>query len=217
MTRPGPTDGRLRDALAQRSERAAPTAACPEPGVLWDLAAGALDAATARNAAAHAVICPACREALCLAREAGATGAAGERGAAVRPRARTAWLAAVAILLVAAGTLFYVRRAERPVPPDFRDQETVRIEAVGPLEPVRGGAPAVLQWTAVEGARYDLTLAREDLEVLSVVRGIASAEYTVPGDLLRRLPPGGRLLWQVEVVLADGREIRSGTFSVRFE
>jgi hypothetical protein len=217
MTRDGVTDDGLRAALARRSERAVPTAACPEPSVLWDLAAGDLEAAPARAVAAHAVGCPACREALHLAREAGAALSTTGTASGAAPRSRTPWLAAAAILLVAAGTLLYVRRAERPAPPDFRDQETVRIEALGPIGPVPGGAETVLRWTPVEGARYDLTLAREDLEVLSVVRGIAAAEYTVPGDLLHRLPPGERLLWQVEAILADGRKIRSGTFSVRFE
>jgi len=217
MTRGGVTDDGLREALARRSERAVPTAACPEPGVLWDLAAGDLDAAPAGTVATHAVGCAACREALRLAREAGAIAGAVGTAPVVAPRSRATWLAAAAILLVAVSAVLYVRRMERPAPPEFRDEETVRIEALGPIGPVPGGAETVLRWTPVEGARYDLTLAREDLEVLSAVRGIAAAEYTVPGEILRRVPPGGRLLWQVEAILVDGRKIRSGTFSVRFE
>jgi len=217
MTRDGLTDDGLREALARRSERAVPTAACPEPDVLWDLAAGELDPAPAGTMAAHAVGCPACREALRLAREAGATAGAVGTSSGAAPRSRATWLAAAAVLLVAVGTVFVVRRMERPAPPEFRDEELVRIETLGPTGPVPGGAETVLRWTPVEGARYDLTLARENLEVLSIVRGIAAAEYTVPEDLLRRVPSGGRLLWQVEAVLADGRRFRSGTYSVRFE
>lgn len=216
MMNGAPSDDRLREALARRSERAVPTAACPEPGILWDLAAGALEAAKARDAAAHAVGCAACREALRLAREAGATEAARSRGTMSGARFFSPWLAATAVLVIGLGLFLMIGRSDRSKPPEFRDEPGVRIDAVGPREPVHGGA-ALLAWTAIEGARYDLTLAREDLEVLSVVRGLERPEYTVPASLAARLRPGERLLWQVEAVFPDGRRIRSGTFSVRFE
>ncbi len=214
-----PSDDRLREALARRSERAVPTAACPEPGILWDLAAGALDAAKARDAAAHAVGCAACREALRLAREAGATEAARSWGTVSGARFFSPWLAAAAaaVVVIGVGLFLMIGRPDRSQPPEFRDEPGVRIDAVGPREPVKDGGEATLAWTAVEGARYDLTLARENLEVLSVVRGLERPEYIVPASLAARLRRGERLLWQVEAVFTDGRRIRSGTFSVRFE
>jgi len=217
MMNGAPSDDRLREALARRSERAVPTAACPGPGILWDLAAGALDAAKARDAAAHAVGCAACREALRLAREAGATEAARSRGTVPGARFFSPWLAVAAVLVIGIGLFLMIGRPDRSKPPEFRDEPGVRIDAVGPRGPVKGGGEAALAWTAVEGARYDLTLAREDLEVLSVVRGLERPQYTVPASLAARLRPGERLLWQVEAVFPDGRRILSGTFSVRFE
>jgi hypothetical protein len=60
-----------------------------------------------------------------------------------------------------------------------------------------------------------VTVARRDLEVLTVARELERPEFVVPGDVLSRLAPGESLLWQVEATLADGRKVRSATFSVR--
>jgi hypothetical protein len=211
-----PTDDRLGAALASLADSASPTSECPLSGDLWDLASGTLARGEARRVAAHAVACAACREALLLAREVGATGRA--RPVATKPaRTWAAWAGAAAIL-VAAVALFEWRAVldRRPIP-EFREPPSLAVKAESPLAPVPHLDGTVLRWTAVPAARYDVTLAREDLRVLAVARGLERPEYAVPAEAAAGLRPGERLLWQVEVILPDGRRARSGTFSVRIQ
>ena len=50
--------------------------------------------------------------------------------------------------------------------------------------------------------------------VLLTRRGLREATLTVPPDALRDVAPGTEVLWQVDVVHADGTRERSATFSV---
>ena len=132
-----------------------------------------------------------------------------------RPRApraspiRTAWwtAAAAAVAAIAFGA-WLLRPAATPVAPVFRLDAAPTIESLGaPGDPV-------LRWTAIDGATYEVTLARADLTVLEVRRGLTVPELAVPPGIL---PPGEPLLWQVVARTADGRTIRSRTFRVTRE
>jgi hypothetical protein len=206
------SDERLREALAVRDAEAPATKDCPEPGVLWDLASGNLGSARARAVGLHTVGCGACREALRLAREAGAVPKAAPR---VSSRRWTVWAAAAAIVVVALVAFLRDPGVVPPVPSEFRDSVEASIRAIDGQATVDRGAPVVLRWSEIEGARYDLTVARENLEVLAVVRGLERGEYPLPADVLETVAPGEAVLWQVEAVGADGRRVRSATFSVR--
>jgi hypothetical protein len=159
-----------------------------------------------------------------LARELGASVdvEVSERPVRARPALRIptwAWTAAAAVVVI--GVVGIVLRELPSGPsreaPVFREEPVVVIDAEQPHAVARVGEPVVLRWTAVPGARYEVTLARADLAVLSVARGLATAEYTVPPEVLARLQDGESLIWQVEAVLEDGRRVRSATYSVRLE
>lgn len=173
---------------------------CPAPAELWDLASGTLDAERARAVALHVAGCRACREAAALARE------------VIPPRSssiRTAWwTAAAAAAAVVAFGAWFLRPTPTPVAPAFRLDAAPTIESLGaPGEPV-------LRWTPIEGATYEVTLARRDLTVLEVRSGLTVPELAVSPGIL---PPGEPLLWQVVARTADGRTIRSRTFRVARE
>jgi hypothetical protein len=208
------SEDRIREALSRR-DGASSSAECPDAGVLWDLATGTLDAGRARSVGLHAVGCGACREALRLAREAGAAGTAAPRASS---RAWTRWAAAAAAVAILA-IVAVMRDAPIAPPPasEYREEPAVSIAAERPQAVVAAGEPVVLRWTEIPGARYDLTVARESLEVLSVARGLDRPEWEVPSATVADLSPGQSLLWQVEAVLPEGRRVRSATFSVRRE
>lgn len=206
------SEERLRGALAERDAEAPATSDCPDPGTLWDLASGSLGTARARAVGLHAVGCGACREALRLAREAGVSP---EAAPDVSFGRWTVWAAAAAVVVLSLVALLREPGVVPPSPSEFRDAVEVSIRAIDPRATVDRGAPVVLRWSEIEGARYDLTVAREDLEVLAVVRGLERGEYRVPAELMDRAAPGEAILWQVEAVGADGRRVRSATFSVR--
>jgi anti-sigma factor ChrR (cupin superfamily) len=173
---------------------------CPAPAEIWDLASGELDADRARAVALHVAGCRSCREAAALARE------------VIPPRSSsfpTAWwtAAAAAVAAVALGAWF-LREPEPAVAPVFRLDAAPTIESLGaPGDPV-------LRWTPIEGATYEVTLARADLTVLEVRGGLAVPELAVAPGILA---PGETLLWQVVARTADGRTIRSRTFRVARE
>jgi hypothetical protein len=172
---------------------------CPAPAEIWDLASGTLDAERAREIALHVAECRSCREAAALARE------------VVPPRPssiRTVWLAAAASVAAIAFGAWFLRPAPAPVAPAFRLDAAPTIESLGaPGEPV-------LRWTPIEGATYEVTLARRDLTVLEVRGGLTVPELAVPTGIL---PAGEPLLWQVVARTADGRTLRSRTFRLARE
>lgn len=207
------SEDRIREALAEKDGAAASSSAeCPDAGVLWDLATGTLDVGRARSVGLHVVGCGACREALRLAREAGAAPKAAREASFRRWTVRAAAAAVVVVSLVA---LLRDPGVVPPSPSDFREPVEVSIRAIDPQSTVDRGAPVVLRWSKIEGARYDLTVARENLEVLASVRGLERGEYRIPAEIVDRTAPGEAILWQVEAVGADGRRVRSATFSVR--
>ncbi|HET9158958.1 MAG TPA: hypothetical protein VFN91_19950, partial [Myxococcaceae bacterium] len=73
-------------------------------------------------------------------------------------------------------------------------------------------------WSAYPGAlRYRVTLASSDLRVLFQKEGVTGTRAEVPESALASVPSGGRLVWEVEAILADGRAIRSAAFDLTLE
>jgi hypothetical protein len=78
-------------------------------------------------------------------------------------------------------------------------------------------AQPVLRWTPVEGARYRVRVLTSDLDLLEEVEDLAAPEYRVSPDAVRRIPSGGRLLWQVEARVPGTAAVTSPTFSIQVE
>src|SRR5436853_381237 len=72
---------------------------------------------------------------------------------------------------------------------------------------------AVLRWSPLAGAvAYDVQVSTEDLRAVVAAKGQTATEYRVPESALAGLPPGARLLWQVDAVRPDGTHENSPTF-----
>ena len=217
----------LREAFASVAEDARPTEACPEPERLWDAVRGALPPVAAREVGLHVVSCPVCAEAWRVARdlesEIGAELAATERALPTRRAIRSSGWAAWSVAGAAAALLVLVLVVpfdwpdSMPTPAGYRAGFDEPIQSLlVPSEPLMRES-CVLQWSGLEGARYDLFVAAEDLTVLAQTGGLTRPEYRVPAELLDALPPGARLLWQVEATMTDGTTVSSRTFVSELE
>jgi hypothetical protein len=75
----------------------------------------------------------------------------------------------------------------------------------------------ILRWSAVEGARYRVRVLTSDLDVLEETGELSSPEYRLSADVLRRIPTGSRILWQVQARVPGGVVVDSPTFIVRMK
>lgn len=133
--------------------------------------------------------------------------------AAEAPRPRRGWfrpwqpMLAAAVLAVAVGvSLWTPGSRQRPAEERSGEQTSVlwsRVDEEGILP----RQAFLLQWDAAREWReaiFSVTVTEEDLTLVAQARGLDVMEYQVPAEALQRLPPGTRLLWQVEAERADG-------------
>lgn len=208
---------RLRSAFASLAEESAPGPACPDPERLWWAVKGEAAPAEARALILHTAECPSCAESWRLA---------GELLAAVadtRPQTvgRARWwggalpVAAAVAAVILAGVV--LRRDGRgTAEPAYRDQRGAVVRALVAEDRPLPRERCVLRWSSAgEGARYDLRMATSTLAVIYSARGLTTPQHQVPASALAGLPPGARLIWQVEAVAPDGTRTTSATFVVR--
>jgi hypothetical protein len=217
--------GGLRDAWAKSSGEDTPRPDCPEPAALWDAARGEAAPGEAHLLVRHTAECPACAEAWRLAVEVGrgmveAPGLEPVAAARTRrPAGPLAWVgiaaAAAAIAVGGAALVGRGREAERPL---FRDSEQLALRALVPESVPLPRTRCVLRWSGgPAGTRYNVEVATERLEILDRARDLDRPEYRVPAKALAAVPPGARLLWQVELRAPDGSRLTSATFVNRLD
>ncbi|MCY1023892.1 hypothetical protein [Pyxidicoccus sp. MSG2] len=130
---------------------------------------------------------------------------------------RPAWgaLATAALVLVVAGVFL---KQGPDGPPLVRGGATVAIVSQVPEDAPLPRERCVLRWSGgPPGTHYSLQLSSEDLSVVHREDSLTLGEYPVPARVLSALPPGAKLLWQVEARLPDGAVRRSATFVNRVE
>jgi hypothetical protein len=200
---------RLRESyLESLREVSKPPAEAPDAERIWDAVSGTLPAEERRLIVDRVAVDPAWAEAWRLASEV-------YREA--KPAAAPFWqsrrfLAAAAslALLVGAGILAREVLASAPI---YRDPGGREIESLlAETAPIPRDA-AVLRWSDPEpGARYDVTVTTETLEVLASARDIETREYQVPPERLAAVAPGTKLYWQITAHRPAGVTDRSRTF-----
>lgn len=217
MTTPALDPDPLRRAFARLADDVPPPATCPAPDRLWEASRGELPAGESRMLVLHTAECPSCAEAWRLALELRTEGAeAASIVARARWRGRGLPLAAALAAMALAGAL--LRQDGAQAPPRDRSPERGGIRALTPEERPLQRAACVVRWSSAgEGARYDLRVATPALVIVHSARNLEATEHQVPPSALAALPPGSRLLWQVEAVRADGTRVASPTFMVRLE
>jgi hypothetical protein len=209
-------DDKLRDAFQSLS--ADSRVDCSEADVerVWRAVSGELPAEERREIVERMASQPAVAEAWRVAHELRQAQEEGRPLAVVRT-ARSwvpAWIGLAALLVLTVG-VGLMRFSQAPAD-TFRDAGSYVVEPLVKTDETLPRDAFVLRWKpGPEGSRYQVSVATEDLKVLTTARDLTSPELTVSRELLSEIGPGGRVLWQVVMALPGGETVSSPTFVVR--
>ena len=128
------------------------------------------------------------------------------------------WLSMAAALLLAVGLGWRLFSPSTPgTPPGYRGGEQRAITSGVPAGAPLSRSQPVLRWSSIEGARYQVRVLTPELQVLVETGELTTPDYRLSDDVLRRVAPGGVILWQVDARIPGSGVITSPTFSVRLE
>lgn len=196
---------------------------CPEVEAIWRAVHGELPSREVREFVDHTAACPACAAAWRLAGDEGRVEAGAEAPAPFRASWTASWRvwipAAAAALLAVAVLVAYRAPWRGPGIPAYRAQKTAAVDSLLEDGAAISREAFVLRWSpGPDGSRYRIRVTDEDLRPLVAAPPLLDrAEYAVSPEALRRVPAGGKILWQVVVVGPGGREAASETFTNRVE
>jgi ferric-dicitrate binding protein FerR (iron transport regulator) len=211
MSAPEPPDvARLREALARLADEPGWPEADAER--VFSALHGDVSAEERRAVIDELIRNPKAAEAWRLARELEPPDRAGRR---LMPAPMT-WMAIAATVAIVAGAawLFVPWRSGTPV---FRTGESRTIASLLPDDARLSRAAPVLRWTPVEGARYRVRVLTAELDLLDESDDLSAPEYRLSEDVLRKIPGGSRILWQIEARAGGAAVVVSPTFSVQLE
>jgi len=212
---------RLRIAFAAPAVAAPEPERCPPPETIWAAVRGELPPRELREVVEHTAVCEACAEdwrlAAELVRQETAAAAETTPGKVLQGRFG-AWRPLLAAAALAAGLLIavglYRTGAFSPGPPAYREAESETIRSLLAKNQALPRQGAVLRWSPVPGAEsYDVRISTEDLRLVFTAQSLKSPSYSIPESALASLPPGAKLLWQVDAVFPDGTRRSSPTFT----
>jgi hypothetical protein len=206
---------RLREALASLAGTDARKDRPVDVGRIFDAVHGNLDAEERRAIVDELVTDADAAEAWRLAKELTPEAVA----PSIAQRLETwKWLSMAAAFLLAVGLGWRLFGPPTPgTPPAYRGGEQRAIASALPAGVPLSRTQPVLRWTPVEGARYQVRVLTPELQVLVETGELTTPEYRLADEVLRRVAPGGRILWQVEGRIPGNGVITSPTFSVRLE
>jgi hypothetical protein len=193
---------------------------CPAPEALWSAVRGELGPQEMREVLDHVALCSACAEDWRLAVELNRQQAA--EPAVVPGRVLQGrfgrWRPLAAAAALAAGLLIAVgvwRTEVAPQAPTYREARHEAIRSLLPGGQALSRQDAVLRWSPLAGAAsYDVRVTTEDLfQTVASAKGTTATELRIPASALASLPPGAKLLWQVDAVRPDGTRETSPTFT----
>lgn len=185
-----------------------------DAGRIFDAVHGRLTA-TEREALVEELLAnPDAAEAWRLAREL-ATEAAPQTAAEPPSRSASKWLGVAAAVVLAAGVGWMVLRP--PPEPVYRSNPSLAIASALPANAPLPRAQPVLRWTGLDGGRYRVRVLTPELEVLEESDELSTPQFTLGAETLRRVPPGGWIVWQVDARVPDGTATVSPSFSTPIE
>jgi hypothetical protein len=214
---------RLRAAFTAPAAHTPAAEDCPSPETIWSAVRGELAPQALREVVGHTARCAACAEDWRLAVEVNRQAGAQEETAPGRLPANVVvgrfgrWRSVAAAAALAAGLLVAVgiyREAIVPGQPTYRATPQTAVSSLLAAGQTLPRQAAVLRWTPLPGATsYDVSVSTEDLRPIASAHGQTATAYQLPQDALAGLPPGAKLLWQVDAVFPDGHKVASPTFT----
>jgi hypothetical protein len=203
-----------------------PAPDCPSPETIWSAVRGELPPQALREVVDHTARCAACAEDWRLAVEVNKQAEEQEEAVPGRLPANVVvgrfgglrtWRSVAAAAALAAGLLVAVgiyREAVVPGQPTYRAPQQATVSSLLAAGQALPREAAVLRWTPLAGATsYDVSVSTEDLRQVASAHGQTAAAYQLPKEALAGLPPGAKLLWQVDAVFPDGHHVTSPTFT----
>lgn len=125
-------------------------------------------------------------------------------------------LAVAAAVLLAVGVVGWQWLQSRaPNEPVYRGVEERTITSALAPDAELSRTEPTLRWSAIPDARYRVRVLTPDLQLLEESPEIATPQYTVSPQALARVPPGDRVLWQVDARVPGEAILTSPTFSNR--
>jgi hypothetical protein len=185
-----------------------------DAGRVFDAVHGRLTAAEREALVEELLDNPDAAEAWRLAREL-ATETAPQTAVEPPSRIGLKWLGVAAAMVLAVGVGWMVLR---PAPePVYRGSQSLAIASALPANAPLPRAEPVLRWTGPDGGRYRVRVLTPELEVLEESDELSTPQFTLSAETLRRVQPGGWIVWQVDARVPDGTAIVSPSFSTRIE
>lgn len=206
----------LRERFLSPPEGSSRAAHCPRPERYLKATLGELPVRENRALADHAATCAACTVTWRLAREYVATAdLPSARASGIR---RWLWPAAALAAGMAAVALLGLWQQDRPSSPTLRNQGKSEIRSLLAEDRAYPREELVLRWSpGPEGSRYDVRVTDRRLNHVAGGRSLTEPVFPVPGPQLEAIEGGEQVLWQVEMILPDGRRVVSRTFTARLE
>ena len=203
-------------AIFQRSAPRGHDVGCVPPERIWDAVFGELPFAELRAITDHSIRCGDCGDALRLARDLRAASNPQKSELARRSFPGPRWLVGIALAAGVAGLAVVRINQQRSASEPELERGVAAPQIRSALASGRQPRTSlVLRWWAYPGAaRYNVTVATADLRVMFLKSGLEGTAVAVPPATLAGLPPGARLVWQVQASLVDGRTIDSPAFTV---
>ena len=185
---------------------------------IWGAVTGELSPAARRDVVEEVARHPSWALAWRLAHELASAAAESKQPRAVVSGRRWSTLPLLALaagVVVALGLGFLLRSSPRGS--EYREPVAATIESRTPGDAISKRNGCRLEWAGPAGAVFELRMTSEDLGRVHTAAGLAAGAYRVPPEFLAELPPGSRLLWQVEARLAGGGRLASATFVATHE
>jgi hypothetical protein len=214
---------RLREAFQAQAEAAGGRCSEEDLDRIRRALAGELPASERRDLIDRLAGDPALAEAWRIAAELRSATSTGESAPAAPERRRLlfpprAWLAAAAALFVVAAGVVVIQRSQPEGNDTFRASDKYVVKSLVAEDAALPRDAFRLRWTpGPPEARYLVRVTTDDLQVLTVAADLTMPELVIGPEVLSRVAPGARVLWQVEVTLPGGERISSQTFTTRVE
>ncbi len=211
------TEHQLKE-IHQRGTNRQRNSGCPSADELFQLLSNSLDSQKRLRIGSHLEGCRDCSEEFRMARELSEELVKTSRGVSIgkKPEWRPLLAAAVIVLALTAGIIFYKRTTFIPADTVERGEHHLEFRT----EPADGAqldtAPAKLKWSAIPDVQaYRVVLLNYESAVITESGPRSSTEFSLSDEIRNKLQPGQVYYWRIEYERAGEQQSKLLRFSIR--